>query len=145
MPFAKVEVATPFTSSRDVWTAPTNVEVASDVASKSDADEVPNTESFAYGDVVPTPTFPLLSTMKFVFVDEPTTNCGAVPFVTSEFTESRAHGVDVPIPTNFDEFTRRPVPPTVRSDEKRFVELAFVAKKFVVVADVPVAFAKVKF
>lgn len=37
------------------------------------------------------------------------------------------------------------VPPTARFDEKRFVELAVVAKKFVVVALVPVPFTKVIF
>ena len=36
-------------------------------------------------------------------------------------------------------------PPTVRSDESRFVELAVAEKKLVVVALVPVAFEKVKF
>ena len=37
------------------------------------------------------------------------------------------------------------MPPTVRSEEKRLVELAVVEKKLVVVADVPVALTKVKF
>ena len=35
--------------------------------------------------------------------------------------------------------------PIATRDEKRFVELAVVEKKFVVVAEVPVAFANVKF
>lgn len=36
------------------------------------------------------------------------------------------------------------MPPTVRRDENRFVEDAVVLKKLVVVAEVPVAFVKVK-
>ena len=36
-------------------------------------------------------------------------------------------------------------PPEVRLDENRFVDEAVVAKRFVVVAEVPVAFTKVKF
>jgi hypothetical protein len=35
---------------------------------------VPSTENFANGDVVPTPTFPSFATIKFVRVEEPTTN-----------------------------------------------------------------------
>ena len=54
-------------------------------------------------------------------------------------------GVVVPIPTFLLESTTNPVPPTVRSEEKRFVEDAVVEKKLVVVAEVPVAFEKVKF
>ena len=43
------------------------------------------------------------------------------------------------MPTLREESTIKPVPPTVRSDEKRLVEDAVVEKKFVVVALVPVA------
>jgi len=43
-------------------------------------------------------------------------------------------GVIVPIPTFLLESTTSPVPPTVRSEEKRFVELAVVEKRLVVVA-----------
>ena len=58
----------------------------------------------------------------------------------------RSHvGVVVPIPTFLLESTTNPLPPTVRSEENRFVELAVVEKKLVVVADVPVALLKVKF
>ena len=56
-----------------------------------------------------------------------------------------ATGLTVPIPTFLLELTTNAFPPTVRSDEKRFVEEAVVEKKFVVVAWVPVAFLKVKF
>jgi hypothetical protein len=50
------------------------------------------------GVVVPIPTFPLFATMKFVAVDEPTTNFGA-PFTNSfPFTESNPHGEVVPMP-----------------------------------------------
>src|SRR3989344_6483448 len=49
------------------------------------------------------------------------------------------------MPTFLDESTTSPVPPTVRSEEKRLVEEAVVEKKLVVVAEVPVALLKVKF
>ena len=50
------------------------------------------------------------------------------------------------MPTLPPAMTFRPcVPPTERSEEKRLVELAVVEKKLVVVAEVPVAFKKVKF
>jgi len=49
------------------------------------------------------------------------------------------------MPTFLLESTTSPVPPTVRSEEKRLVDDAVVLKKFVVVAFVPVAFTKVKF
>ena len=49
------------------------------------------------------------------------------------------------MPTFLDESTTRPVPPTVRSEEKRLVELAVVEKKFVVVAFVEVELRKVRF
>ena len=94
---------------------------------------------------VPIPTFPLASIMKGVESGEvasSTTKLGPVPVLV---TESLPHGEVVPIPTFLLESTISPVPPTVRSDEKRFVELAVVEKKFVVVAFVPVAFTKVKF
>ena len=44
----------------------------------------------------------------------------------------------VPIPTFLLESTISPVPPTVRSEENRFVELAVVEKRLVVVAEVVV-------
>ncbi len=53
--------------------------------------------------------------------------------------------VVVPIPTLPAPFTTRAFGPTLRSEEKRFVEDAVVEKKLVVVAEVPVAFTKVKF
>ena len=56
-----------------------------------------------------------------------------------------AVGDVVPMPTFLAEVTVRALPPMLRSDEKRFVELAVVEKIFVVVADVPVAFTNVKF
>src|SRR3989344_2951527 len=61
------------------------------------------------------------------------------------FTSRAVAGPVVPIPTFLLESTTSPVPPTVKSDEKRLVEDAVVEKKLVVVADVPVAFTKVKF
>jgi hypothetical protein len=55
-------------------------------------------------------------------------------------------GFVVPIPTFPPATTFNPcVPPTLKSEEKRLVELAVVLKKLVVVAEVPVAFTKVKF
>jgi len=47
-------------------------------------------------------------------------------------------GLLIPIPTFLLEFTTRASPPTVKSDEKRFVEDAVVAKLFVEVAEVVV-------
>ena len=58
--------------------------------------------------------------------------------------ENLAYGEVVPIPTFPEEITFNAFEPTVRSDENRFVELAVVEKKFVVVALVPVAFLNVK-
>ena len=54
-------------------------------------------------------------------------------------------GLFVPIPTFLLEFTTRASPPTVKRDEKRFVEDAVVAKLFVVVALVPVAEVNIRF
>jgi hypothetical protein len=53
--------------------------------------------------------------------------------------------VVVPIPTFLFASTIKPVPPTLRSEAERLVEEAVVAKKLVVVAEVPVALTKVKF
>ena len=50
----------------------------------------------AYGEVVPMPTFPALSTMNFVAVDEPITNAG--PVMPFGLMESCAQGEVVPIP-----------------------------------------------
>jgi hypothetical protein len=61
-----------------------------------------------------------------------------------EPTVNRASGEGSPTPTFPAELTTRAFDPTVRSDERRFVLEAVVAKKFVVVADVPVAVVKVK-
>ena len=94
------------------------------------------------GPAVPIPTFPLLFTTKCVAVDEPIAKV-STPAVAS--IESCAHGLVVPIPTFLLESTTSPVPPTVRSEEKRFVDEAVVEKKLVVVALVPVALTKVKF
>jgi len=47
-------------------------------------------------------------------------------------------GLLIPIPTFLLEFTTRASPPTVKSDEKRFVEEAVVEKKLVEVAEVVV-------
>ena len=60
-------------------------------------------------------------------------------------TSNFANGVVVPIPTLPLEVTTRAFEPTFKSDEKRLVDDAVVEKKFVVVAEVPVAFRKVKF
>ena len=49
-------------------------------------------------------------------------------------------GLFVPIPTFLLEFTTRASPPTVKRDEKRFVEEAVVEKKLVEVAEVVVEF-----
>ena len=56
--------------------------------------------------------------------------CGPV----EEETVSAQAGVVVPMPTFLLESTTSPVPPTVRSEEKRLVEEAVVAKKLVEVA-----------
>ena len=61
-----------------------------------------------------------------------------------EKMSSLLFGVVVPMPT-LPPLVVKTVPPTARFEAKRFVELAVVAKKFVVVALVPVAFTKVKF
>src|SRR3989344_75572 len=64
-----------------------------------------------------------------------------VPIVEKlPFTESLLVGAVVPMPTFLLESTTSPVPPTVRSEEKRLVELAVVEKRFVVVALVVVEF-----
>ena len=62
-----------------------------------------------------------------------------------EPTERREEGVVVPIPTLPFAITLSAFDPTFKSDEKRFVDEAIVENRFVVVADVPVAFTKVKF
>lgn len=54
------------------------------------------TEKAAVGDVVPTPTFPFLSIMKYEPVDEPTEK-GDTP--ADVFTDNVENGVVVPIPT----------------------------------------------
>ena len=56
-------------------------------------------ENCANGEVVPTPTLPLLAMMKLVAVEEPTTNWGPVP-MAFEFTLNWPQGVDEPIPRN---------------------------------------------
>src|SRR3989344_3058046 len=53
----------------------------------------------ANGVVVPIPTFPLLSTIKFVAVEDPTTNLLLAAPATG-FTAKVAHGEVVPTPTN---------------------------------------------
>ncbi len=58
---------------------------------------LPTTARFADGDVVPIPTRPALSIIKFVAEEEPTTNEGPAPMFDG-FTERDAQGVDVPIP-----------------------------------------------
>ncbi len=60
-------------------------------------------------------------------------------------TESVWEGVVVPIPTFPLATTFNALDPTLRSDAKRFVELAVVEKSEVVVAAVPVALRNVKF
>ena len=67
-----------------------------------------------------------------VAVEEPTANAG--PEMPFGLTESKPQGEEVPIPTFLDESTTNPVPPTVRREEKRLVELAVVEKKLVEVA-----------
>ena len=64
------------------------------------------------------------------------------PRYTAPFTAKVSEGEVVPIPTFLEESTTSPVPPTVRSEEKRLVEEAVVEKKLVVVAEVPVAIPK---
>ena len=61
-----------------------------------------------------------------------------------EATESDQFGVVVPMPTFLFELTIRPFPATVRSEEKRLVELAVVAKLVVEVALVVVLLSPVK-
>jgi hypothetical protein len=75
--------------------------------------DVATIANVANGEVVPRPTLPLLPTTKSVLVDEPITKAGAAsPF---GFTESIAHGVEVPTPTNV--FGDPPPPePTHRLD-----------------------------
>jgi hypothetical protein len=89
---------------------------------------------------VPMPTLPAASMTNIELsgdAESSTTNEGPAPtFVT----ESLPHGVDVPMPTLFEEFTRSVLPPTLSNELKRLVELAVVAKKFVLVALVVVEF-----
>jgi hypothetical protein len=58
-----------------------------------------NTSRVLFGSAVPTPTPPQFVTTKFVAVDDPTANAGAEPLALVGFTDSCAHGVDVPRPT----------------------------------------------
>ena len=51
------------------------------------------------GLVVPIPTFPALSTINFVALDEPMTNDGAVPREAVGFMERRPHGLVEAMPT----------------------------------------------
>ena len=53
---------------------------------------------------VPIPIYPLFPIMKFVAVDEPTTNAGAVP-IPFGFTERSPHADDDAIPTFPPELT----------------------------------------
>jgi len=62
--------------------------------------------------VVPIPTFPPLSTINFVAVDEPITNAG--PVIPFGFSESCAHGDVVPMPTfPLNIFVPENVPPDI--------------------------------
>ena len=49
---------------------------------------------------VPIPTLPLFVTTKFVAVDDPIANAGAVPLDIVGLIDNCAHGVDEPIPRN---------------------------------------------
>src|SRR3990167_4683412 len=55
-------------------------------------------------------------------------------FVVEAYTSNLTLGLVVPIPTLPEESTINPVPPTVSNEENRFVELAVVENKLVVVA-----------
>lgn len=59
---------------------------------------VATTLSGANGELVPIPTFPVLSTMKLVAEEEPITNAGAVPRLLASM-ESLPNGVVEPTPT----------------------------------------------
>ncbi len=56
-------------------------------------------ERFANGEVVPMPTLPALVITKLVLVEEPTTNCGALPNAEVGLTERRPQGVVELTPT----------------------------------------------
>lgn len=59
-------------------------------------EDAAKSEKRAKGDVVPRPMLPLFATMKSVFVEEPTTNCGAESALP--FTERSPQGDDDPTP-----------------------------------------------
>ena len=67
----------------------------SDTACEVEAAKIDKSE---YGVEVPIPTRPLLATMKFVAVEDPTTNWGVEPMALA-FTERRPHGVVVETPS----------------------------------------------
>jgi hypothetical protein len=106
MPFpVKEEVAVPVTSKRKAVVVPSEVTfryvpVEEPTAKESRAAAV-ETERVAYGEVVPTPTFPEPNTLKRVaFVVEATAKRETVPAVCVEVeTESCEKGVVVPMPT----------------------------------------------
>ena len=50
------------------------------------------------GEVVPMPVKPAFVTMRFVAVDEPTTNCGTLVKRPLPLTESKPQGEVVPTP-----------------------------------------------
>ena len=94
------------------------------------------TDSFWYGEVVPIPTFPPL-VANYAAPVEPIWVVEALPRVVRPVTLSVEAKVAAPVWAE--------VPPILIVLAKRFVEEAVVAKKLVVVAEVPVAFTKVKF
>ena len=59
---------------------------------------LPETAKFAEGEVVPMPTRPPLSIMKYVPDDDPTDNRGEFATPPEPSRENCAHGLDVPIP-----------------------------------------------
>src|SRR3989344_3504691 len=89
---------------------------------------VVTTSSLFVGPVVPMPTLPEASmtngdasfATSFTAKDKPE------PIFS---TPNTAKGVVLPMPTFLAESNTSPVPPTVRSEEKRFVEDAVVEKK----------------
>jgi hypothetical protein len=64
--------------------------------------------------------------------------------ISRPLPEAKA-GVETPIPTFLAESTTSPFPPMVSDDENKFVDEAVVVNRLVVVAELPVAFTKVKF
>ncbi len=89
------------------------------------------TDNRADGVDVPTPIFPAFVTTKFVAVDDPIANAGAVPFADVGLIDSCAHGVDVPTPSFPVASTRSISVPPVNDPSLLIVNTALLSLLFV--------------